>query len=70
MLWLFAQGLRNCCRVTLRRIACSIGNWAMAKLKSHELQVAAFEWLIVALLCVSSPIMLWRKGGVRSLLPT
>ena len=33
------------------------------------LQVAAFEWLILAMLGVSAPVMLWRKWGLRTLLP-
>ena len=33
------------------------------------LSVAAFEWLCVAMLSVSAPVMLWRKWGLRTLLP-
>jgi hypothetical protein len=33
------------------------------------LSVAAFEWLVVGLLCISTPVMLWRKWGMRTLLP-
>lgn len=33
------------------------------------MSVAAFEWLMVALLCVSCPVMLWRRWATRQLLP-
>jgi hypothetical protein len=41
----------------------------MLKICYWVLQVAAFEWLILAMLGVSAPVMLWRKWGMRTLLP-
>lgn len=34
-----------------------------------SLSVAAFEWLMVALLGLSLPVVLWRKYGLRQVLP-
>ncbi len=33
------------------------------------MSVTAFEWMIVALLGLSLPVMLWRKYGLRQVLP-